>query len=131
MRARGLPSSTFFGRGKGDLFRRTETPQFYPLDPSATGALSASSPSRLHVSVIDFLGTTDEREHIAKMTSKLAHASTYFVVILNASHVAGPERLVVNMARQFSPCGDFMILINKIDRVQDEIRSKGIEQVCW
>eukprot|EP00042_Codosiga_hollandica_P054987 m.757622 g.757622 ORF g.757622 m.757622 type:complete len:1791 (-) comp59025_c0_seq1:4360-9732(-) len=101
---------------------RTEIPSLYDLvgGPDAMfPQKAATANANLRLSVIDFPGTTDERLQIASLTSRLSEATSIFICVFTAGHIAAPERQVMNLVQASGK--PYLVLINKCDTLSSEL----------
>ncbi|CAE7795920.1 unnamed protein product, partial [Symbiodinium microadriaticum] len=77
----------------------------------------------LQVYAVDYPGTTDEREKVAAITRFTAELASFFVVMLKAGHLAGPEKAVVQIAVDSHM--PFVVVINHCDSIVDEFVKNG------
>lgn len=109
-----------------DAIQRTESVDLHPLALSQEGPLAQAwqqsqegqeGASALQVGVVDFPGTSDEREAIALLSQRLAHVTTLFVCVFRWGHIARAEKDVVEMVKRSER--DFVVLINQCDVADD------------
>jgi GTP-binding protein EngB required for normal cell division len=80
-----------------------------------------SNHSKLQLYAVDFPGTTDERVSVSSMTRYTAELASFFIIILKAGHIAGPEKEVVKIAKDNHK--PYLIIINQCDVIAHELKN--------
>lgn len=116
-----------------DLVVRTEEPSPYLLGDWMEQSMSEhgmfndwmmrDEKRSLQLYAVDFPGTTDERLSVGLITKYTAELASIFVVILKAGHIAGPEKDVLQVAKDNRK--PFLVVINQVDTIKHEIRKPG------
>ena len=105
-----------------DSIQRTEKVELFPLNLSSDSSLASDwkkvfNLSTLKVSVVDYPGSSDEREVIAQMPERLSNVTTLFVCVFRFGHIARPEKDVIDSVKKSDR--DFLVLINQCDIAKD------------
>lgn len=104
-----------------DGIQRTESVDLHPIrlsdDSEAAQQWLTHNPSSIKLGVVDFPGTSDEREAIALLSERLAHVTTLFVCVFRFGHIARAEKEVIDMVKRSER--DFVVLINQCDIADD------------
>jgi len=106
-----------------DVLKRTEKATLYPLEKNPAEEevwkedLSSEVGTNVSLYAVDFPGSSDERQFVAKVADMLGSVTTLFVVILTAGHIAKPEKEVIEMVKKKN--SDFVVFINKAETVPE------------
>lgn len=77
------------------------------------------APISPQIYAIDFPGTDDERVVVGSITEDTAEVASIFVVVLKVGHIAGPEKAVVDIAKNQSK--PFIVLINQCETLHPTV----------
>ena len=114
--------NTLFDLGvKADSIERTESVDLLPLyvDKNELNQKKwkNSNSSALQLSVVDYPGSSDQRDMVAQMAERLSNVTTLFVCVFRFGHIARPEKDVIDMVKRTNR--DYVVLINQCDIARD------------